>query len=117
MNNNFTSFKWPYGEAGGFAAFQHVLQRLWKRLPAGARSPGWPVILAAVIMLGMLLTFHQVVRGAVHRSELRHKAAHLHDEVTWRCKILRGLSESESCLSQLNGADEDDALSQTRNTP
>jgi len=116
MSNNSTTFKWFNGEASGFDAFQRELQRLWQRLPVEARSPGWPVILATLIILGLLLTFHQVVRGAVQQSELRHKAAAKHTEVTWRCKLLRDLSESESCLLQLNAADHGDAILQARNT-
>lgn len=110
MSNNSIIFKWSYGEAGGFAALQHELQQRWHRLPAVARLQVWPVILATLIIVGMLLAFHQVVRGAVQQSELRHKTAAMHAEVTWRCKILRNLSESESCLSQLNAADHGDAM-------
>jgi hypothetical protein len=116
MSNNSTTFKGLDGEASGFDAFQHELQRLWHRLPAVARSPGWPVILATLVILGMLLAFHQVVRGAVQQSEVRHKAAHMHAEVTWRCKILRDLSESENCLLQLNAVATDETLLQARNT-
>lgn len=116
MSNNSTTIRWLNDEASGFAAFQHELQRLWHRLPAGVHSPAWPVILATLIILGMLLAFHQVVRGAVQQSELRHKTAAMHAEVTWRCKILRDLSESESCLSQLNAADHSDAMLHARNT-
>ena len=115
MNNNFSTFKWSYGKAGGladetggWAALQHELQRRWHRLPAGVRSPGWPVVLATVTLLGLLLTFHHVVRGAVQQSESRHKAEATHTEVTWRCNLLRDLRESESCLLQLNAADHDD---------
>lgn len=116
MNNNSTTFKWSYREASGLAALQHELQRLWHRLPAGVRSPGWPVMLATVTLLGLLLTFHQVVRGAVQQSESRHKAQAMHTEVTWRCNLLRDLRESESCLLQLNAADHGDTLLQAQNT-
>jgi len=116
MSNYSATIKWLNDETSGFAAFQHELQRLWHRLPAGARAPGWPVILATLVILGMLLAFHQVVRGAVQQSEVRHKAAHMHAEVTWRCKILRDLSESESCLLQLNAVTTDETMLQARNT-
>ena len=82
MSNHSIIFKWPYGEAGGFATLQHELQRLWQRLPAGVRAPGWPVILAVLIVV-MLLTFHQVVRGAVEQSALRHKAEAMRTEFKW----------------------------------
>ena len=60
------------------------------------------MILAALIILGLLLAFHQVVSGAVLQSELRHKATAMKAQATWRCHSLRGLGASESCLLQLN---------------
>lgn len=102
MDNIFSSFKLSNGAAGGFTALQCSLQRWWQRLPAGARSPLWPGILAALIIFGMLLAFHQVVLGVVQQSELRHKASAMHAEATWRCHALRGPDASGSCLLQLN---------------
>ena len=116
MSNNSMTFNWLNDEASGFTALQRKLQHLWHRLPARARSPGLPVVLAVLIILGMLLAFHQVVRGAVQQSELRHKAAAMHTEVTWRCNILRDPREAASCLLQLNAVTPGDAMLHARNT-
>ncbi len=117
MNHAFPSFNLWVGEAGSFAAFQRGLQRWWYHLPAGARSPIWPGLLASLTILGLLLAFHQVVSGAVQQSELRHKATAMHSEATWRCNTLPGLRASENCRSQLNALARTDALLQASDTP
>lgn len=85
-------------------------------LPAGVRLPGWPVILAIFIILGLLLTFYQVMLGSVQQSELRHKANALHIEATWRCNALRGPHASNRCLLQLNLAGHGKTMVQAQNT-
>jgi hypothetical protein len=102
MGNTFSGFRLSNGTAGGFTALQGRLQRWWQRLPAEARSPLWPALLAALLVLGMLLAFHQVVLGVVQQSELRHKASAMQAEATWRCRALPGLDASSNCLLQLN---------------
>lgn len=117
MDNIFPTFKLSNGEAGGFTTLQRRLQRWWHQLPTGVHSPIWPGILAALIILGMLLAFHQVVVGAVQQGELRHKATAMQAEAAWRCNSLRGLDASGSCLLQLNLAAHGDAVLQVQYTP
>jgi len=74
-------------------------------------------MLATLIIVGLLLAFHQVVRGAVQQSELRLKATAMYSEATWRCNTLRGPSAVESCLLQLKAQAESNALRQAQNTP
>ena len=101
----------------GFNTIQNELLRRWG-LPADLRAPPvWPAIVAALIVLAMLLAFVQVMRAAVHQSEVRHKAIALHAQNTWRCKILRGPNESENCLSQLKTVDQRDPQLQALNSP
>lgn len=88
----------------------------WQRLPAAVRSPVWPGILSALIILGMLLTFHQVVRGVVQQSELRHQATAQRAEATWRCRALPGLQASRTCLLKLDATTHGDAMLQAWNT-
>ena len=116
MDNNSPTFKLSDGEAGGFAALQRELQLWWHGLPAGVRLPVWPGILATLIIFGMLLAFHQVVRGAVQQSELRHQATAMHAEATLRCNTLRGQRAADSCLLQLNSAAGGDSMLQAQNT-
>jgi hypothetical protein len=101
MHNNSPPFKLPDGEAGGLVVHQHALLLWWSGLPTWVRSPVWPALLAALTILGLLLSFHQVVYQAVQQSELRHRAGALHSEATWRCNTMSSQRASEGCLSQL----------------
>jgi hypothetical protein len=104
MNLPRTNSALPHGWADDFAARQRTLQQWWYRLPAGLRSPVWSTILGSLIILGLLLAFHQVVHEAVQQGELRHKAYALQAEATWRCKILPARGASDSCLLQLSAS-------------
>ncbi|MDO8248729.1 MAG: hypothetical protein Q7T78_03285 [Rhodoferax sp.] len=117
MGNNFPSFKLCFGEAGSFAAHQRGLQLWWHHLPVWVRSPLWPGMLATMTVLGLLLAFYQVVSGAVQQGALRHKAAAMYSEATWRCNTLSGLRAREGCRSQLNAVASAEALLQTQTTP
>jgi len=110
MVNISPTFKLTHTETGSFATLERELQQWWRQLPAAVHSQIWPMILAALIILGMLLAFHQVVSGAVLQSELRHKATAMKAQATWRCHSLRGLSASESCLLKLNPVARGDPL-------
>jgi hypothetical protein len=68
----------------------------WKTVAAWA--------LACLLMLGMLLAFHAVMSGAVQQAASRQQTLAAHAEATWRCKTLRGLHASVTCLSQLNAS-------------
>ena len=96
MNKNFSIFKISQGD--GF----------------GVRSPVWSGLVATLIVLGMLMAFHQVVRGAVQQGELRQQAIATHAAATWRCNALNGTGASGSCLSQLNAPIRDGSLPQAQ---
>jgi hypothetical protein len=117
MDNIFPTFKLSNGEVGGFTTLQRRLQRWWHQLPTGVRSPIWPGLLAALIILGMLLAFHQVVVGAVQQGELRHKVSAMQAEAAWRCNSLRGLDAIGSCLLELNSTAHGDPLLQVQDRP
>ena len=82
----------------------------------GVRAPVWPGIVAMLGIIGLLLTFHQVVLGAVQQGELRRQATATHAEATWRCNALQGLRASDTCLMQLNAAAPGYAMLQAANT-
>lgn len=82
-----------------------------------SRSSGWPLIAAILILLGMLLVFHYVVREALRQSELRHKAMAVHAEGIWRCKNLQGREVSGTCLLQVNAEARKAALLHAQSTP
>ena len=67
-------------------------------------APLWAVILVVVVVAGLMLTFHGVVRGAVEQGEGRRVATAALTQATWRCNALRGLGASGACLAQLNAA-------------
>lgn len=70
-------------------------------LPAGVRSSVWPKVLGAILILGLLMTFHQVVSGAVQQGELLRKSSALKAEATWRCSTVRS---RDSCMQSFNAA-------------
>ena len=73
-------------------------------LRAGARPGLVPMVLAAGLMIGLLLTFHGVVRGAVLRGELRRAAFAAHELALWRCTTLRTVPLRDACRAALDAA-------------
>jgi|CXWL01.1.fsa_nt_gi hypothetical protein len=67
-------------------------------------APLWAVILAVVAVVGLMLAFHGVVRGAVEQGEERRLATAALTQATWRCNALRGLGASGACLAQLSAS-------------
>ena len=101
MNHLRTSFTSPDDRVSDFAAQQRTPQQRAYRMATGLHTPVWSTLLGSLIIVGMLLAFHQVVHGAVQQGELRNKSNALHAEATWRCKILPGRDASDGCLLQL----------------
>lgn len=98
----------PHAEAERFTARSLQFQGRWRRLRAGLHLPGWPIMLAALLSLGLLLAFYDVVSEAAKKGELRRKASVLFGEATWRCNTAQATSARDSCLLQLKaefGAD------------
>ena len=116
MNNIFLTFNSPSGAADGLVALWRQLSLWWQRLPAGVRSPVWPATLATLVIVGMLLAFHQVVSGAVQQGEMRRKTTAMHVEANWRCGAARGLRASDDCLQRLHEASYSDTVLQARNS-
>ena len=57
----------------------------WLQLPEAVRSPAWPLALAVLTVIFLLLAFHQVVRDAVRQGEMLRSAAAIQSEAAWRC--------------------------------
>lgn len=83
-----------------FPAWQRGLQWAWDSVC----SPWVSGLLATLVILGMLLAFHDVVSGAVQQGELRNKAIAVHVTATLRCNSLRDSNARDSCLLQLDTA-------------
>jgi hypothetical protein len=78
----------------------------WLHLPPALRAPVWPSALAALIILALLLGFHEVVRGAVKQGELLRMNTATRAEAVWRCNALNGARVRASCLAQLDAPPE-----------
>ncbi len=101
MNHLSTSFNLPHGQVDDFAAPQPTQQQGQYRLAGGLHSPVWLTVLGSLLILGMLMAFHQVVNGAVQQSQLRNNANALQAGAIGRCHILPGRDASDRCLLQL----------------
>jgi hypothetical protein len=59
------------------------------------------IALAALLPIGLLAAFVQVLHGAVAQGDQRWRDEAVHAEATWRCKALQGPAARMSCLAQL----------------
>jgi membrane protease subunit (stomatin/prohibitin family) len=66
-------------------------------LPSSASVLG---AVTSLIIIGMLLAFHSVVRGAVQAGESRRQASAAQAEATWRCNLSRDVAARHSCRLQ-----------------
>ena len=73
----------------------------WRAVLAALRSPVWPVAAAALLGLGLLLAFQQVVAHAAAQASLRHTAVAAQLEGVWRCKLMRDRGDRDSCLAHV----------------
>lgn len=110
MNHPSTSFTLPHGQVDDFAASQRTQRQGGYRLADGLHSPVWLTLLVILVILGMLMAFHQVVHGAVEQGQLRHKANVLQAGAIGRCNILPGRDASDRCLLQLSALANDNGL-------
>jgi hypothetical protein len=51
--------------------------------------------------LGLLGAFHHIVAEHVQQSQLRQAAFAAHADAIWRCSLLRGGSQRDSCRASL----------------
>lgn len=118
MNNHFPDSTPSSGKAGSMVALRPELQQedILLASKSTSRLPGWPVVVATLAVLGMLLAFHHVVREALRQSEFRHRAMALHAEAVWRCNNLPGREVSNTCLLQVNAEARKADLPHAQNT-
>lgn len=100
MSHLSTSVTLTHGQVDDLAARQRLPQGV-SRLAGGLHPPVWLSILGTLVILAMLITFHQVVRGAVQQGQLRQKAISLQAGAIGRCTILPGRQASDRCLLQM----------------
>jgi hypothetical protein len=84
----------------------------WRAALIGLRGPVWPASVAALLGIGLLLAFQQVVARSVEQADQQRVAAAAQHEGVWRCKLLRQPGSRANCLLQVAGAHESASLHQ-----
>lgn len=108
----------PSDKTRSRSAWGRELQRDERdHLPMRNRAQGWPLILAILALMGLLLVLHYVVRGALQHNELRQEAEALHARALWRCNKLQDHVVSGICLSRVSAEARKTALLQPRTPP
>jgi len=80
----------------------HAVRRWWASLPPALRAPAWRSSFAALVIVALLLGFHQVVRQAVRQGELLRMSTATHAQAMWRCNSLNGARMRERCRAELD---------------
>lgn len=62
----------------------------------------WPLLLALLALLGLLLAFQRVVHEGVRQGDLRRIAVTTHANDLWRCNVISNQARRESCHALLN---------------
>ena len=75
--------------------------RHWQVKQAARRAPLWPGIVGIFIIMALLLSFHQVVQGAVKQGAERNIASALLARASRECKALPSLVVVERCAGLL----------------
>ena len=104
MNNNSSTVNADRSATDMVLPRQTWQQSRSSGLRAAVLSPLWLGLLGSLMIMGMLLTFHQVVHGAVQQGELRHKAKAAYAEASWRCNALQSQGAGGTCKAQLKAA-------------
>ena len=74
----------------------------WAGLPDALRAPLWRWSLAGLVIMALLLGFHQVVHDAVRQGEVLRMTAATRAEAVWRCNTLNGQRVRARCLAQVD---------------
>jgi hypothetical protein len=61
-------------------------------------------MLSAVVGVGLLTGFHQVVAQSVADGEQRRATSDMHDMKLWRCKRLPDTAGRDQCRAQLHAS-------------
>jgi hypothetical protein len=86
-------------------ALRRRLGPLWAR-----RAPVWLAAAGVFTILALLLSFQQVVQGAVTQSAERHKTTALLASATRECKALRSPAAIDRCTEVLKKSSSEKAV-------
>ncbi|MDP2368273.1 hypothetical protein [Rhodoferax sp.] len=73
----------------------------WRQLPRAQRVSVWQCAAVSLVVLGLLVAFHQVVSGVVEQAALQRQSLARNTTETLRCKALPGQPARAHCLSQV----------------
>lgn len=91
---------WPLAAIAASSSLRRGVSPWWQPALVALRPQVWPKLVAALMLLGLLLAFEQVVSQAVAQGDLRRTATAAHVDSVWRCKLLSGRADRNSCLAQ-----------------
>jgi hypothetical protein len=92
---------WQLAATGAPSSLRHPPLSPWQRALAALRPPVWPAAAAALMVLGLLVAFQQVVAQGVEQAEQRRAATASQHESTWRCKLVHEPAARDNCLAQI----------------
>jgi hypothetical protein len=87
-----------------FAGVRRAIADWWYELPEPLRAPAWRAAFAGLVILALLMGFHQVVQQSVRQGELLRMSTATRAEAVWRCNALNGPRVRAACLAQLDTA-------------
>lgn len=61
----------------------------------------WPLVMAFIATVALLLVFDRVVRQAVQQGALRHVAERERSNAIWRCNALQALQARTECRQRI----------------
>ncbi|MES2958380.1 MAG: hypothetical protein V4792_09340 [Pseudomonadota bacterium] len=93
---------WQDAAKGASSGMQRMRSSQWQQALDLLRSPAVTAILGAVMVLGLLLAFGNVVAQHVAQADQIRMAREAQDAAAWRCKQLRWGGERGSCLVKMS---------------
>lgn len=81
---------------------QRRLQAPWWRPAVAGLLRRWPLMLAMLVGLGLLLAFGQVVAGVAAQGELLRRVTAAQHEGGWRCGRQRDGAGRAACLAEVS---------------
>jgi hypothetical protein len=92
---------WWWGQP---AALKSRARPNWRMVLPAMRPSLWPVVITALLALGLLLAFQQVVAQVVVQADQQRAATLAQHEIAWGCKLMREPRERDGCLAQVSAA-------------
>ena len=92
----------PHWPQEGMHGLRGELRRWWLGVPALLRSRHWPFTFCALVIVALLLGFHQVVSSSVKQGEIMRMSAATRDQAITQCRALHLQRMRNRCLEQVD---------------